>query len=189
MKNPKCLLTGLLSVAFIVFLSSCKSNTKTSNEKTLEPEFITEAFTANLTGTYKYAGPDTLPNKKCIDTLTAWRAIVDAVGTSNIMGEVKAHFDFCGDEESHYGNTYAYMVDKDKDTLFIDITGQVLGGKLDDHPEYVTSYWKDPISILGGTGKYSGASGSGMSDDYNSSEDPNSHHRWTGTITLLKQKL
>ncbi|MBP1668794.1 MAG: hypothetical protein H6Q21_1160, partial [Bacteroidetes bacterium] len=47
-------------------------------------------------------------------------------------------------------------------------------------------YWRDPFEILGGTGKFKGATGKGTTDDYNSSEDPYSHHHWTGTITLLK---
>jgi hypothetical protein len=42
----------------------------------------------------------------------------------------------------------------------------------------VVSYWKDPFVILGGTGKYEGATGDIITDDYNSSEDPYSHHHW-----------
>ena len=61
-----------------------------------------------------------------------------------------------------------------------------MGGRLDDHPEYVTSWWKDPWEITGGTGRFEGATGSGYTDDYNSAIDPYSHHRWTGTITMLK---
>ena len=49
------------------------------------------------------------------------------------------------------------------------------------------SYWKDDFEILGGTGKFSDAPGKGKTNDYNSSEDPNSHHFWTGSITYQKQ--
>ena len=72
------------------------------------------------------------------------------------------------------------------DTLFVTCKGKVIGGKSPDHPEYVTSYWRDDFLILGGTGRFEGATGSGKTDDYNSSEDPYSHHRWKGTITLEK---
>ncbi len=57
---------------------------------------------------------------------------------------------------------------------------------MEDHPDHVVSYWRDPYKILGGTGKFEGATGEGMTDDYNSSEDQNSHHHWKGTMTLLK---
>jgi len=45
-----------------------------------------------------------------------------------------------------------------------------------------------PFVILGGTGRFEGATGGGMTDDYNSSEDPYSHHQWVGKITLVKGK-
>jgi hypothetical protein len=48
------------------------------------------------------------------------------------------------------------------------------------------NFAKDPFKILGKTGRFKGASGSGMTDDYNSDLDPYSHHHWKGTITLVK---
>ena len=42
---------------------------------------------------------------------------------------------------------------------------------------------------LGGTGRFDGATGGGMSDDYNLDDYPgNSFHHWVGTITLVKGK-
>jgi hypothetical protein len=49
-------------------------------------------------------------------------------------------------------------------------------GRLDYHPDYVNSYWKDPMIVLGATGRFAGATGTFMTDDYNSDLDPNSHH-------------
>ena len=149
------------------------------------PKTTTVPFKADFTGNYTFAGPDTLPNPKCVDPFTAWRAIVDGKGTGTPLGSFTIHFDFCGDAKSNYGNTYAYMVAADGDTLFVSCAGRVIDGRLEDHPAYVTSYWRDPFEFLGGTGKFMGATGGGTTDDYNSSEDPNSHHRWTGTITLV----
>ena len=80
------------------------------------------------------------------------------------------------------------MVAANGDILYISGEGFVIDGRLDDHPEYVISYWRDPFVILGGTGRFEGATGEGWTDDYNSSEDPNSHHNWTGTITMVKGK-
>jgi hypothetical protein len=152
------------------------------------PKTVTVPFTADALGEYKYIGPDTLPNPKCTDSLSVWRAIVDCKGNGTPLGKFTAHFDFCGDAESHYGNTYAYLVAENGDTVFINASGQVLDGRLDEHPEFVTSYWKDTIIVIGGTGKYHGAKGIIIGDDYNSSEDDNSHHRWTGTLTLIEEK-
>jgi hypothetical protein len=153
-----------------------------NRQKTLKT--VTVPFVADALGEYKYVGPDTLPNPKCSDSLSAWRAIVDVKGTGTPVGKFTAYFDFCGDAESHYGNAFAYLVAENGDTLFIDASGQVLEGRLDEHPEFVISYWKDSINITDGTGKYKGARGSIITNDYNSSEDLFSHHHWSGTLTL-----
>jgi hypothetical protein len=150
------------------------------------PKTVDLPFTAEALGEYKYAGPDTLSDQKCTGSLSAMRVLVDATGTGTPMGKFAAHFDFCGDSLSHYGNGYAFLVDEKEDTLFFDVSGQVLDGRLEEHPEYVISYWKDTFKIIGGTGQYKGATGTIMSNDYNSSQDQYSHHNWTGTLTLIK---
>jgi hypothetical protein len=104
------------------------------------------------------------------------------------MGAIEVHFDFCANEQGYYGNQSSYMVDKSNDTLFISCEGRVIEGKMAEHPSFVTEYWKDDFEILGGTGKYAEATGGGVTDDYNSSEDPNSHHYWKGSISLIKGK-
>ena len=145
-------------------------------------------FEVTALGNYVYFGPDTLPVPKCAEPLADWRVIVDGNGSGTPVGDFTIHFDFCGDSLSHYGNNYAYLLTTTGDTLFISCAGQVLDGRLDDHPDFVTSYWKDPFVITGGTGIYEGATGEGMTNDYNSSEDPYSHHHWVGTITMMKQE-
>jgi len=183
--------TIITSFALVLFLAlnfySCKTSTSESKKADDKAEMVSKAFEVELIGDYMYVGPDTLLTPKCFDTLLPLRVIVDGKGTSELMGEVTGHFDFCVHwENGNYGNTYAYIVDKGNDTLFVSCEGVVLPGKEEEHPSYVTSYWKDDFVILGGTGKYAGASGEGKTDDYNSSEDPNSHHQWKGTITMLK---
>lgn len=176
----KQILIILALFALVFAFAACKQG----STKQEEPKTITQTFKAEFTGTYKYVGPDTLPNKKCTDTLTVWRAIVECIGTGSPMGALRVHFDFCGDEMGHYGDLNSFMVDSDGDSLFINLSGQVIEGKLDNHPSHVSSYWKDFFEIIGGTGKYEGASGEGWTNDYNSTEDPNSHHNWIGTINL-----
>ena len=182
MKTLNPIVLSFCIVLCFSIISSCKSKSEKSNPS----EEIVQEFNATLIGTYKYAGPDTLPKPKCTDSLNAWRAIVDAVGTEETLGDIQVHFDFCGDAESHYGNSYAYLVDKDSDTLFLDCSGQVIDGRLEEHPDFVTSYWKDKFYVTNGTGKFQGASGEIEADDYNSSKDDNSHHFWKGTIKIVK---
>lgn len=149
-------------------------------------KFVTVPFEAQFIGDYKYAGPDeedaTGLEPKCDNV----RVIVDFEGSGTPIGNITGNFDFCVGPEGGYGQTEAYMVTEKGDSLFISISGKVIQGRLDDMPEYVTSYWQDPFEILGGTGRYQGATGSGMSNDYNSSQDINSHHNWSGTITMMK---
>ncbi len=180
MKNLKVITALALGLCLVFNLFFCKK----SEDKDV---MVTETFEAKFTGSYIYFGPDTLLHKKCPDSLP-FRVIVDCIGTSNIMGDINVHFDFCANEQGYYGNQSSYIVDKNNDTLFVSCEGQVIEGKTDEHPSFVTEYWKDDFEILGGTGKYEGATGKGKTDDYNSSEDPNSHHHWKGTITLVKER-
>lgn len=181
MKTCKEILLFTGAIVLALCLVNCKGKKDT-------PLATSMPFNAEFTCNYTYIGPDTLPNPKCAEPYTAWRAIVDGNGTGTQLGNCKVHFDFCGDSLSNYGDTYAYIVSAEGDTLFISCSGRVIEGRLDHHPAYVTSFWTDTFKISGGTGKFEGASGEGTTDDYNSSADTNSHHQWTGTITLLEAK-
>jgi len=179
MKTLKNLLFFATALCLALSLSNC-------NKLKKAPQPVTEPFEATAIGNYTYVGPDTLPNPKCTGQLSQWRAVVDGKGTGTPIGDFTVHFDFCGDSLSNYGNCYACLIAADGDSLFFDAKGRVLDGRLEDHPAFVTSYWRDTMNIIGGTGKFSGATGKLATDDYNSSEDPNSHHSWKGTISLLK---
>lgn len=187
MKKLKIIATFTLVLFLALNFYSCKNSSSESKKAEDKTEMVTEAFEAEFIGNYIYLGPDTLLPQKCTDSLSS-RIIVDCEGTSNIMGDIKIHFDFCGNEQGYYGNTYGYFVDESYDTLFVYCEGKVIEGKMEEHPFFVTSYWKDDFEILGGTGKFEGATGKGKTDDYNSSEDPNSHHNWKGTITVNKER-
>lgn len=187
----KSLKNILLFTPLLALLISCGRSVNSSGGDSLKngtAKMIIMPFDVTATGNYTYIGPDTMAVKKCVAPLNIWRAIVDGKGTGTPVGNFTVHFDFCGDSLSNYGNTQAYLALSDGDTLFVTGAGRVLDGRLDDHPAYVVSYWRDPFVILGGTGKYEGASGQIMSDDYNSSEDSFSHHHWKGTITMKKGK-
>ena len=82
-----------------------------------------------------------------------------------------------------YGESYGYFIDEKGDSLFVDVSGQVL-------PSNKAGYdleFKDPFVITGGSGRFAGATGSGMSDSYVNNTTQRTDHVWTGTITLKKQ--
>ncbi len=162
----------IISSIFVigVFLFSC-------SPKSAEP------FEATFTGEYAhiYTGDEV---KNCPAGFEC-RVIVNFTGNATLLGEIKGTFNFCAcGPEGKYAPTDSYLISDKGDTLFFTCNGKVIEGRLDNHPEFVTSYWKDPFEFKGGTGKFEGASGGGTTDDYNSSEDPYSHHHWTGTIKL-----
>ncbi len=160
-----------------------------------QPVMVTLPFEARLVGTYVgfYSPGD--EEYTCEEPFYC-RVIVDAAGNATHMGKISAHFDFCAcgpDDENipgqdgKYGPTNVNFIAANGDILFLNCGGSVVVGRLPDHPEDVNSYWRDPFVIIGGTGRFAGATGGGMTDDYNRDSFPaNSFHHWKGKITLLK---
>ena len=150
------------------------------------PVMVTTPFKLDLIGEYI----SMLPDVECgysEENPFMYQIIVNASGTATHVGKTDGSFNFCCDVMTGvYGPADFFITGSNGDKLFMSYQGQVIDGRLDDHPAYVISYWRDPFVILGGTGRFEGATGGGMTDDYNSSEDPYSHHHWTGTITMAK---
>ena len=145
---------------------------------------VTMGFNLVFTGNYDYVGPDAV----CGD-FPLWRIINTGEGTGTHFGKLTSHFDFCFNVlDSSYPNGYgfSYFEDKNGDRLYVEVAGFVLDGRVPGMPSFANSYFKDPFTIVGGTGRFEGATGSGMTNDYNSDKDPYSHHHWTGKITLVK---
>lgn len=161
-------------IAAFFFMFSCSKETS----KPFEAEFTGEYINV-FTG-------DSVVN--CNDVYTC-RVVVNYKGTSVLLGDFSGTFNFCAcGPNDEYAASISKMAFAPGDTLFVSCEGKVVGGKLPDHADYVTSYWRDDFIILGGTGRFEGATGSGKTDDYNSSQDPNSHHNWKGKITMAKRK-
>ena len=170
----------LIAVICMSFFCAC------SNVKKKSTKMETEPFKVDFLGEYKNVieGSDS----ECGEPYNC-RVLVDFKGTGTHLENFLGTFDFCAcGPDGEYGPTESYMVAASGDTLIVSCSGKVVEGRLDDHPEYVVSYWRDPFEILGGTGIFEGATGTGMTDDYNSSVDSNSHHHWEGTITIIKEK-
>ncbi|MBN2699079.1 MAG: hypothetical protein JXR52_09640 [Bacteroidales bacterium] len=175
---------NLVPCAVCIFLISACSQT------------ITEPFEADFTGNYVSYLPDAKCGECPVDTAgnpvgpECWTMVInEGSGTSTHLGNFTHYFEFCGDDLSGIypgDHMIAYFIDENGDTLKVSCAGKVLVGRTKDHPEHVNSYWKDPFVIEGGSGRFEGATGEGMTDDYNSDQDPFSHHHWKGTITLVK---
>jgi hypothetical protein len=153
-----------------------------------EPIEMTLPLKVDLIGEYI----SFLPDEECGYSESnpfMYRVIVDFTGTGTHLGNIEGNFNFCCNVSTGvYGPTDSYFTAANGDILYVSCQGQVINGRLDDHPDYVISYWRDPFVILGGTGRFEGATGGGMTDDYNSDLDPYAHHHWSGTITLVKGK-
>ena len=183
----------LLFIVGVGLLSACSKSDQFWGDEPLgksikgvktEPVMVTTPFKVDYLGNYTsmevVAGCGDYPNM---------RIVVDGTGTGTYVGKSTVHFDFCCNVETGvygFGVPTEYIVAANGDILYISCAGQVKTGRLPDHPDYVNSYWKDPFVILGGTGRFKGSTGGGMTDDYNSDLDPYSHHHWTGTITMVK---
>jgi hypothetical protein len=194
MKTLKCILLFLVGTC-IAF--SCSKTDEFNGQQTADlkcgharpvPTTITLPFKADFTGNYmENTGIDEI----VCGVYPVIRVFNEGGGTAALLGRFTHHFDFCcNNETGEYplGHMVAYFVAANGDTLFVACAGQVIPGRAEGQPEYVNSYFRDPFIILGGTGRFEGASGSGMTDDYNSDLDPYSHHHWAGTITLVKGK-
>jgi len=150
---------------------------------------VTMGFNIVFTGNYDLTAPDL---DKCGSFPPMINIINNGEGTGTHFGNLTSHFDFCVDiRDSSYPNAFekAYFEDENGDRLFVHVGGFVLGGRIPGMPNFAVSYFKDPFEIIGGTGRFEGATGSGMTNDYNSSKDPYSHHHWQGKITMAKSKL
>ncbi len=155
-------------------------------------KMVTVPFKADFIGTYL---PTDYQNSRCYTTDYNCYVNVQFVGTGTHLGKFTGYFDFCAcgpDDPTIEGVDFMFeptiseMVAANGDILYVSCWGSVVIGREDDHPEHVINYWRGPFEILGGTGRFEDATGSGMTDDYNSSLDNNSHHHWTGTIIMKK---
>ena len=201
LKNMKTLTKLLLAIACICLLSACSKsdilNDDNSSDNDLkcakiQPKMITLPFFVHYLGNYVSTEPDA----RCGDP-PYYKIVVEGPGNGTEVGKSIIHFDFCcnidngvygNDKPSVNGKYFSYIVAANGDSLYISCAGKVIEGRLPYMPPYVIEYWKDPFEILGGTGRFKGATGKGMTDDFNSSKDSYSHHNWIGTITMLKGK-
>lgn len=196
----KTLLKIFFLLAVIILVAGCnKINEFKVDEdlqlKSAQPHKVTVPFEVNLLGKITNLIDD---DQECINEGYAYHVVVESSGNATHMGRVSLTFDFCtaGPPDPNIpGSFYTYagasseMIAANGDKLFLyNGGGSGILGRTDDHPDYVTDYWRGIQIITGGTGRFEGASGELLVDDYCTSIDDYTHHHWTGEITLVKGK-
>ena len=164
--------------------------------KSAQPKTVNMGFEAILQGEiFSFDTEDTA----CADEGYMGRVLVQTTGDATHMGKVSTTFNFCavGPENPDlptpngtYGGFILEVTAANGDVLILSADGSaVITGKLDHHPDSVYEYWQDKLTVLGGTGKFEGASGVLTEDDYNSTLDVYTHHHFFGIITLIKGNM
>lgn len=188
----------ILAFAVIGFFSACNSTDDFEIEndpafKHHENKMVELGFNVVFTGEYQSIGLDA---QNCPGL---GKVINTGEGTGTHFKKLTSYFEFCvnpSDGTYPYGYIDAYFTDQDGDILYLDIeSGQVLPGRVPGIPNYGVSYFKDEFTITGGTGKFEGASGGGVTNDYNFPVEEDGYiyptktrHHWKGTITMKKGK-
>lgn len=193
MKTTSTVIFFLCALCIVLSCSKDEGNEMNVSLKKAKAETkaVTVPFRADFVGTYMYAGPEASCGAwEPQDGIMIGMVINEGSGTGTQLGNFTHYFEFCFDFVSSVyplHHMVAYFTAANGDILYASCAGQVLSGRLDYHPADVNSYFKDPFVILGGTGRFEGATGSGFTDDYNRDSFPdNSFHHWRGTLTMVR---
>jgi hypothetical protein len=180
----KPILMFLLLVTFGFIFSCTKEPVPTERVAST----ITKPFEAKYTGVNK-----NIANSNLSTCDSEFQRILEvAYGKGDYVGFSTLYSDFCfNTKELKVG--LSYIRTYKGDTLFISYYGKTCKGlgipvsADNDHPDEICC-WNIPFVILGGTGLFKHAGGSGVTDDYLSSVNHTYYHSWTGEITLSKDQ-
>ena len=173
---------------YIVFLTGCLLVAACKKESISAFPFESNFFTKRV--------PEKLGEVSCENESLPFPNYQEGDGTANHFGQFHTVLTFCSGEGGVYGDVSGYFEMADGDRLFVKITmGQVRFDLPEPHPVY-EAYFQDPFEFVGGTGRFAGASGGGMTnslvDLFNEDypfpgpiiPDHQTDHEWTGTIFL-----
>jgi hypothetical protein len=85
-------------------------------------------------------------------------------------------------ESIPYENGIGTFTAANGDKLYFTSSGAVLPSS---HPDYDFEF-QDPFTITGGTGRFEGATGSGMTDSLVDFAEDRTDHKWTGSIKFAR---
>jgi hypothetical protein len=166
MKNTMIILFATLIIGALTL--GCKKD---------DPEFQTKDFVATFFTNLVSIGEDSV---SCAPPRT-FLNVQEGSGSEATVGNFDTRMTFCVDVTTfEYGDTDAVMTAENGDKLYLDVSGQIFPTT---KPAYDLEF-KDPFTIIGGTGKFENATGSGMTESYVNQTTGRTDHVWTGTITL-----
>jgi len=116
---------------------------------------------------------------------------MDGEGTATHLGQFTSHWTFCCDVTTgYYYNTIAVFTAANGDELYISIPEGYIIPNDGDNSDYYETKFNDPMYFVGGTGRFEGASGSGMTNAFvhNNPDDWHTDFFGTGTLILVKGK-
>lgn len=192
----KKLLTIILTFCFLAIFTGCEQTDDQLLEnptslKYQEAQMRTLGFNLVFKGNYEFP----THGAECAEGTFPVRNAGEGTGTH--FKKLSTVFEFCVKPTGPGSGTYpegyfnAYFEDENGDRLFVDVSGEVFAGRVPGMPNYAISYFKDPFFIIGGTGKFEGATGHGYTNDYNfinkDGVQQTSHH-WQGKIKMRKGK-
>ena len=114
-------------------------------------------------------------------------------GNGTHIGKFTAQMDFCmnineGPDFAAYWGGDGVFIAANGDELYITVSGQVLMyGEGEEHDPFYVAYFDDEFEFVGGTGRFVGATGGGMTNSF--TNFAHTDHNWTGTLTLLPGKI
>ena len=169
----------------ILLLTGCDSVSHEDDEDTLD---FASTFFTDLQGI--------MPDENCGDPGQGRLLnIQEGQGESPQLGTFTVRITFCVDatdilddgqltegESIPYDNGAGVFTTANGDELWITTSGAVLPS---DHPDFAYEF-KDPFEFTGGTGRFEGAHGNGMTDSLVDieSEPSRTRHVWSGVLTL-----
>ncbi len=144
-----------------------------------ESPFETKAFEANFFTDLFSLAEDSI---NCGSPRTFLNVQIGS-GSETTVGNFDVRMSFCVDVTTfEYDEALGVLTATNGDELYLDASGQVV-------PTTKEGYdleFKDPFIIIGGTGKFEGATGDGMTESYVNMTTGRTDHVWKGMITLKK---
>lgn len=115
-------------------------------------------------------------------------------GEATHLGRFSVRFTFCVDatdilddgrltegESLPYDQGRGVLVAANGDELYLEISGAVVPS---DDPDFDFMF-QDPFTFVGGTGRFAGAGGEGVTDSYVVQATDRTSHAWSGTLVLV----
>jgi hypothetical protein len=131
-----------------------------------------------------------MPDESCGSEPGVFLNIQEGTGEGTHLGRFSVRITFCMDVTNFptvpYWNGVGTFTGANGDQLFITIEGTVLPS---DHPDFDLEF-SDPFDFVGGTGRFSGASGGGITNSFVDLQvsPSRTQHEWTGTLTRPRGK-